>query len=68
MCKQQFTAKWNLSRHFKLTHSALKSKYLKHIKKGERYTCKVCGMDYSHSFNLKQHILKHHKEQELIIH
>jgi hypothetical protein len=46
-------------------HQPHESKYLKHIKKGNKVVCKVCNKEYSHSRDLKKHYVKYHNEREL---
>ena len=54
----------NQRRHKKLSHSGIKSKYIKHVKKEGRYTCTLCEKDYTYSFKLKQHQINHHRRDE----
>ena len=35
------------------------------MKREGRYTCTLCGKDYTHSFKLKQHQINHHRKDEL---
>ncbi len=46
-------------------HQPHESKYLKHIKKGNKVVCKICNKEYSHSRDLKKHYVKNHNEREL---
>jgi hypothetical protein len=39
---------------------------LKHIKKDNKYVCKVCAKEFTHSSFLKKHIIREHQEKELI--
>jgi len=38
--------------------------YAKHLKKDGLYLCKVCGVKYKHSRDLKNHLKKKHNDDE----
>jgi len=65
MCDKAVSSKSNLLRHVKLMHSETKKKYLKHIKKNGKFTCKICGKEYTHSSNLKFHYGHHHTKKDI---
>ena len=47
-------------------HGETKTKYIKHTKVEGKYACKICDHHYTHSTNLKLHILKSHGKEELL--
>lgn len=65
-CEMVFYSKFNMLRHTKLVHEVTEPKYFKHIRKGKMVVCAVCGKEYTHSQNLKNHYLRKHNRKELV--
>ena len=54
-----------MTRHIKIAHSNIKTKYIKHEKIDGKYMCKVCNSTFTHSFKLKKHLLTKHDDKAL---
>ena len=65
-CKKLFVSKYTLKKHILDVHSGKIRKYQKHIKKDNKYNCKICGKQYTHTKNLKVHYAMNHSKQELL--
>ena len=46
-------------------HSNRVKKYEKHVKKDERYPCKLCDKTFHHTSRLKIHYRNDHKKEEV---
>ena len=57
---KKFLRKSDMKRHRVLMHTQNKTKYIKHHKVEGTYKCKICDKSYTHSHNLKVHMIKTH--------